>query len=264
MPESYLEINKEFWNSRVDGHVDSDFYDNKTFLEGRNSLNKIELPLLGDLKGKSVLHLQCHFGQDSISMARMGARVTAVDFSEKAIATGKRLNEECGTKVEFVCADVYSLPEILQQEFDIVFTSYGTIGWLPVITKWANVVSKFTKSGGAFVMAEFHPFVWTFDEDLNEPTYSYFNDKPIVDDEEGSYANPANGVKSKYMGWNHGLAEVINALKSANIQLEDFQEFDYSPYDVFPEMELRAEGEYILKKWPNLIPLVYSLRCTKG
>lgn len=129
--ENYLEINKKSWNAKVEPHLKSDFYFVNEFLQGRTSLNSIELELLGDVKDKTILHLQCHFGQDSISLSRMGAKVTGIDLSDKAIEAAKDLAKQCDTNTEFICSDVYELPNILNQKFDIVFTSYGTIGWLP-------------------------------------------------------------------------------------------------------------------------------------
>src|SRR5688572_730649 len=135
----YLEKNRRLWNARTDVHVTSEFYELDKFLAGKSSLNEIELNLLGDLKGKSVLHLQCHFGQDSISLARLGAEVTGVDLSDKAIAKAKELAKQTGANAEFICTDIYELPQHLDKKFDVVFTSYGTIGWLPDLDKWAKI-----------------------------------------------------------------------------------------------------------------------------
>lgn len=258
--EHYLDINKDFWNARVTGHLTSDFYRMDEFLAGQTSLNSIELDLLGDIRGKKILHLQCHFGQDSLSLQRMGAKVTGVDFSDQAIQAAKDLNKQLDLNTEFICADIFSLPEILNDKFDIVFTSYGTIGWLPNIEKWAKVIAYFMKSGSQFIMAEFHPFIWTFDDDLKEIKYSYFKSESIVDDEEGSYANKDKEIKSPFMCCNHSISEVFNALKKEQVYIEDFHEFNYSPYDVFPDMEEVEDRKFILKKWPKMVPLVYSLR----
>lgn len=142
---NYIEINKQSWNNRVDAHLKSEFYDVTGFLNGNSSLNSIELELLGDVKGKSILHLQCHFGQDSISLARLGAKVTSVDLSDKAIENGKTLAKQTSADVNFICCDVYDLPHHLTEQFDMVFTSYGTIGWLPDLDKWASLISRYLK-----------------------------------------------------------------------------------------------------------------------
>ena len=127
----YLEINRQAWNNKIDTHLKSAFYDLDSFLQGKSSLNDIELKLLGDVKGKSILHLQCHFGQDSISLSRLGAEVTGVDLADKAIASAKEIASKTNSTTKFICCDIYDLPNHLDEQFDIVFTSYGTIGWLP-------------------------------------------------------------------------------------------------------------------------------------
>jgi 2-polyprenyl-3-methyl-5-hydroxy-6-metoxy-1,4-benzoquinol methylase len=148
---NYIDINRKSWNSKVPIHVDSAFYDVAGFKAGQSSLKEIELELLGDIKGKSVLHLQCHFGQDTISLSRLGATTTGVDLSDQAIDVAQKLAEEVGSDATFICCDIYDLPTHLDREFDIVFTSYGTIGWLPEMDKWAKIVSKYLKPGGKFV-----------------------------------------------------------------------------------------------------------------
>ncbi|MNU13517.1 bifunctional 3-demethylubiquinone-9 3-methyltransferase/ 2-octaprenyl-6-hydroxy phenol methylase [compost metagenome] len=184
--ENYLDINRKSWNAKVEPHLKSDFYFVDEFLKGRTSLNSIELGLLGDIKGKTILHLQCHFGQDSISLSRMGAKVTGIDLSDKAIEAGKDLAKQCNIDTEFICSDVYDLPTILDEKFDIIFTSYSTIGWLPDLKKWAGVIDHFLKPNGQFIMAEFHPVVWMFDDDFKDIAYNYFNEKPIVETSEGT------------------------------------------------------------------------------
>ena len=156
---NYLEKNKDSWNRRTDYHVDSEFYDVKGFLRGNTSLKSVELNLLGDIKTKSILHLQCHFGQDTLSLARMGAEATGVDLSDNAIKNANLLAEKAKLKADFICCDIYSLPQHLDKQFDIVFTSYGTIGWLPDIDKWAKIVSRYLKPGGKLVFVDFHPVV---------------------------------------------------------------------------------------------------------
>ena len=150
--EKHLNTNKNLWNNKVAHHVASDFYKMDDFLNGKTSLNTIELDLLGNIEGKSVLHLQCHFGQDSISLARLGAKVTAIDFSEIAIEKAKEIATQTNTNVDFICCNIYDLSNFLNKKFDVVFTSYGTIGWLPDIIKWANIVSHYLKPKGQFVI----------------------------------------------------------------------------------------------------------------
>ena len=161
--KNYIEINKQAWNKKTDMHIKSDFYDIDGFLNGNSSLNEIELKLLGNIKSKSILHLQCHFGQDTISLTRLGAIATGIDLSDNAINQAILLSEKTNTKVDFISCDIYDLPKHLDKQFDIVFTSYGAIGWLPDLDKWGQIISKFLKPNGKFVFVEFHPVVWMFD-----------------------------------------------------------------------------------------------------
>lgn len=163
MNQDYLAVNKELWNHKTHIHLKSDFYEVEAFKKGKTSLKPIELALLGDVKGKSILHLQCHFGQDSMCLSRMGADVTGVDISDVAIHEATTLSTELGLNTTFVCCDVYAAKELITEKFDIVFTTYGTIGWLPDMDKWADIVSHFLKPTGKFVFVELHPVVWIFD-----------------------------------------------------------------------------------------------------
>lgn len=259
----YISINKKSWNNRTDVHVDSEFYDVKGFLEGKSSLNDIELNLLGDIKGKNILHLQCHLGQDSISLSKLGAEVTGIDLSDKAIAKGKELAKLAGTTTEFICSDVYDLPNHLDKQFDIVFTSYGVVGWLPDMDKWAKVIAHFLKPGGQFVMAEFHPVVWMFDDDFQKVGYNYFNTGAIVETESGTYANKEAPLNEEYVMWNHGFAEVFTSLLLNDMQLTALQEFDYSPYNCFKHTVEFAPQKYRIAHIENKFPMVYAPVATK-
>ena len=263
MELNYLEINRESWNNKVDIHLKSDFYDLPGFLKGKSSLNDIELKLLGDLKGKSILHLQCHFGQDSISLSRLGAEVTGVDLSDKAIEAAKGIAKETSIKADFLCCDIYDLPNHCNKQFDIVFTSYGTIGWLPDLDKWAKVVSFFLKPGGKFVLAEFHPVVWMFDDDFEKIKYNYFNTGAIVETVSGTYANKTADLKQEYVMWNHDLSEVFNSLIKNGMEIKSFDEFDYSPYNCFNKAHESGPGKYRIEHLDNKIPMVYSILATK-
>ncbi len=261
--DNYIEINKKLWNKRTEIHFDSEFYNNDLFIEGRNSLNEIELKILGDLEGKDVLHLQCHFGQDSISLGRLGANVTGVDLSNISIEKAKELALKTNSKAKFINCDVYDLPNNLVKEFDIVFTSYSTIGWLPDLNKWAEIVSKFLKPGGKFVFVEFHPVVWMFDDDFKNIKYNYFKDQPIVEMEENTYADKAAPVNEQSVSWNHGMSEVVNSLIQNGLEINSLDEFDYSPYDCFNETEEFESGKFRIKHMDNKIPMVYSILAKK-
>lgn len=258
----YIEINKAAWNIKTAAHVHSEFYKQEAFLAGQNTLQSIELNLLGDVKGKSILHLQCHFGQDTLSLARMGATTVGVDFSEKAIQVAKDANETLGLNSQFVCCNIYDLPQHLKGQFDVVFTSYGTIGWLEDIKGWASIIRTFLKPGGQFVFVEFHPAVWMFSNDFSYVQYSYFHDQPIVEDNEGSYADREANITYQTVGFNHSLSEVIQALLKEGLQIHDFQEYNYSPYNCFPDMEQLDVNQFNLKRFGNKLPMVYSVVAT--
>lgn len=261
--DDYLEKNRLSWNKRTEVHIDSEFYDNESFIKGRSSLNSIELDLFGNVEGKKILHLQCHFGQDSISLSRMGAEVVGVDLSDEAIRTAQELAAKTGQSTKFICCDVYDLPNHLTEQFDIVFTSYGTIGWLPDLDKWANVVQQFIKPGGEFIFAEFHPVVWMFDDDFAGVGYSYFNVEAIREVESGTYADRDAGLETEFVTWNHHMAEVVMSLMKAGIEIKELHEFDYSPYDCFGHTEEFEQGKFRIKHLGNKIPMVYSLRAEK-
>lgn len=255
----YIAKNKAAWNKRALQHVKSEFYDMATWKEGRNSLKEIELELLGDVKGLKILHLQCHFGQDTLSLARMGAEVTGMDFSEEAIAQARSINAEMGLDARFICCDIYELDQHLDEEFDLVFTSYGVLGWLPDMERWAQMAARFVKPGGRFVMAEFHPVVWMFDDDFTKVQYKYDAPEAIVEEYEGSYASPDSGDQYESVGWNHGMAKVVQSLINAGIQIDRLQEYHYSPWNCFSGTEEIGPDRYIIKKLGDKIPMVYAV-----
>ena len=263
MSTDYIKINKNLWNARLQSHLESDFYDMNGFLEGRSSLNPIELELLGDVKGKSILHLQCHFGQDSLSLSRMGAKVTGVDLSDKAINKAKELAEDQNLDAHFICCDVYDLESHLDEKFDIVFTSYGTIGWLPDLNQWAQLISKYLKPGGQFIFVEFHPVIWMYDNDFSEVRYNYFKAEPIIEDEEGTYADRNAAISKRSVTWNHGLSEVVTSLIENGLQITVFREYDYSPYNCFANTFEPEPNKFRIKTFGNNVPMVYSIKAIK-
>ncbi len=261
--EKYIELNRESWNRRTAVHLTSEFYDVEGFLNGKNTLKDIELNLLGDISNKKVLHLQCHFGQDSISLSRLGAKVTGVDFSDKAIESARILNEQTKTDAVFICCDIYDLPQHLDETFDIIFTSYGTIGWLPDLNKWAQIISRFLKTGGKFIFVEFHPVVWMFDDDFSKLAYDYFNYGAIYETEKGTYADKNADIELSYIMWNHSTSEVLNALIQHQMEILSFDEFDYSPYDCFKHTIEFENEKFRIKHLEKKFPMVFSLSAIK-
>ncbi len=259
----YISKNKTAWNAKTKYHLDSEFYDMKSFLDGKNSLKEIELNLLGDVNEKSVVHLQCHFGQDSLSLARMGAKVTGVDFSDQAICQAKELNTKLNLDAQFICSDLYDLPNQLNEKFDLVFTSYGTIGWLPDLDRWVSIIAHLLKPGGQFIMADFHPFVWMMDANFTKIQYPYFNVEDIIETETGTYANRDAPIQNETISWNHSTSELLNSLIKNGLTINVFDEFDYSPYPCFNTMEEFESGKFRIKHLGNKIPMVYAIKATK-
>ncbi len=263
--KTYFEQNQKIWDDRVETHLKSDFYDQLGFMAGKSSLKEIEANALGDVKGKSILHLQCHFGQDSMSWVRQGAKVTGIDFSEKAIEAARKINAELGLDATFIQSDVYELPNVLEGQFDIVFTTYGGIPWLPDLEKWAGVVGHFLKPGGTFYQAEFHPLFYIFNFDNHKVEYGYFTEKnPYTEEISGTYADRYAGVQGTENFWNHSLSEVMMPLIRQGLQVVDFQEYDYAPYNCFPNMVEREPGRFAWGNFGVRIPHIFSLKMVKG
>jgi len=261
--ENYLEINRKSWNNKTSIHLRSEFYDLEGFLKGKSSLNDIELTMLGDVRGKSILHLQCHFGQDTISLSRLGADVTGVDLSDKAIEQAEQIARETRSDARFICCDIYELPNQHNQQYDIVYTSYGVIGWLPDLDKWAGVISKFLKPGGRLVFVEFHPVVWMFDDDFEGIKYSYFNSGAIVETASGTYADKTADLHQQYVMWNHSLSDILNAILKHGMDLNILDELDYSPYNCFNKTTEIAPGKYRIQHLGDKIPMIFSILATK-
>jgi ubiquinone/menaquinone biosynthesis C-methylase UbiE len=259
----YYEANRRLWNSRTSLHIDSKFYDMAGFRAGKSSLCGIELVEMGPIAGKSLLHLQCHFGQDTISLARHGAQVTGVDFSETAIQAAKILAEELQMPAEFLCHNIYDLPDQLNGQFDIVFTSFGTIGWLHDIQQWARLIFRLLKPGGRFYMIEFHRFYHLFNE-TGLLIYPYFH-SPIPD-QEISDKTYADGLKHEPMAeywWNHSMSDIIMALIQSELQIELFHEFPYSVYRLGDQMVETNSGKWVFPGIRDKIPYMFSIGASR-
>ncbi|WP_286269178.1 class I SAM-dependent methyltransferase [Thalassotalea hakodatensis] len=253
----YLSINRKAWDDRTEIHVNSTFYDVNAFISGKSSLNEIELNQVGEVKGKSLLHLQCHFGLDTLSWARKGAIVTGVDLSTKAIVQANKLNNELGLNATFIASDIYQFSDENTKKYNIVFTSYGVLCWLPDLDRWAQTVAKALLPGGELHLIEFHPTI-----DLLTG-YSYFpRTEPDVEAEE-TYTENSDGVKSTIVTWPHAFSEVINALISAGLFIEQVNEFPYSPYNCIEDLEYVAEQGYQLLHKGQQVPLIYAIKARK-
>jgi SAM-dependent methyltransferase len=266
--EEYTEANRARWDELVPIHLRSAYYDVDGFKSGRLSLSPVEREELGGVEGLSLLHLQCHFGLDTLSWARLGARVVGVDFSEKAIGAAQALAAELGIDARFVCSDVNDLPNVLEEQFDIVFTSYGVLCWLPDIEQWANVAAHFLLPGGTFHIVEFHPFACVFDDEgeVLRLRYPYFSSsEPLIfEGGAGSYADRGAELRTNVVySWTHSLSEVLNAIISAGLSIDFLHEFSVSPEAFRPGMERGPDGVYRLKEHGESIPLLFSIKATK-
>lgn len=264
--DEFLKSNRKLWNAWTRVHVKSIFYDVDGFKAGKSSLDKIELEL-GEVRGKSLLHLQCHFGMTTLSWARLGARVTGADFSDEAIGEARALAQAVGLEANFVCANIYDLPNALQGEFDFVFTSHGVLGWLPDLNEWARVIAHFLKRGGTFYSVEAHPTAYIFDEENPDDLrvrYPYFHiAAPGSSETHGSYADRAADIHSVEYYWYFSMSDVINALIRAGLQILELREYDYNSWQMYPFMLQDAEGWWRLpEKFPKL-PLMFSLKAIK-
>lgn len=261
--KTYFDSNKDLWNNKTDVHIDSEFYDNESFLKGRNSLNPFELEYLGDVTGKKILHIQCHFGQDSISLARMGAKVTATDISDQAIQKGREFNEQCGTDVKFVETDTYHINDHITDTYDIVFMTYGVICWLPDIGKLAEIVKARLNPGGKMISVEFHPVLNLFDFPNQKISYSYNNVHVYEEEIEGTYAEQETELKGKEFFWQHSIEEVTMPYINLGLQMTAFREYYHSPYNTFESMKEVEKGKFVYGDFPYPIPHMYLTEFTK-
>lgn len=262
--KEYLAVNKKLWDDKTEVHYQSEFYDVNSFVEGRNSLNSIEIELFGNIEGKKILHLQCHFGQDTISLARLGAITTGVDLSGKSIEKANELNKLCGTNVQFIQSDINSAHKVLDEKFDMVFTSYGTVGWHPDVNIWAQTVERFLKPGGKFIIVDFHPVLWIFDDSFKKIVHNYSDPNPIIEEYSGTYTNRDANITCKSYCWNHGMASIVDSLIKQGLSVTDFREYFYSPYNCFQNTVEIEEGKFQIEGLENKIPMLYSVVAEKA
>jgi SAM-dependent methyltransferase len=283
----WARLNREHWDEKVPVHVASEFYDLAPLRAGAGRLYPVEeaeLPLIAPKgwQGQRVLHLQCHFGADTLVLAQRGAEVVGLDFSMPAVKQARALADELGLadRSRFVCADLYDARHALPQpeSFDVVYTTWGTIGWLPDIAEWARIIAWFLKPGGRLYFADGHPAAFVFDDprpgaptaDLDGgparfPTarFSYFEAQPLDLDEGADYADPdAELANSRTVEWMHPLGQTLTALIDAGLSIDFVHEHDAVPWQMFSVLEPRGDG---LWGWPATpwLPLGVSLGATR-
>lgn len=269
--DRYLSANRALWDEWADVNARSEFYRVEQFKQGVSRLRDYELAEVGPVEGRTLLHLQCHFGLDTLSWAREGAIVTGADFSPRALELARSLADELGIPATFVESDLYELPERLDGAFDVVYTSRGVIGWLPDVERWAEVAAHFLNPGGFFYVTEVHPFLQVFEDegdvDFSRPQlrYPYWShEQPLEFDVRGSYADRTAEIRSKKeYGWNHSLGEIVTSLVRTGLHVEFLHEFPFLdwPSPGFVEAE---DGTFRLP--PELdgrLPLFFSLKASK-
>ena len=267
--DRYVDANRRHWNELTPIHRESEFYDVPGFKAGKSTLHSVELEDLVDVSGKSLLHLQCHFGLDTMSWARLGARVTGVDFSDKSIELACSLAEELGSQARFILSDIYGLTGLLDERFDIVFTSYGVLTWLPDLGRWGQLISHFLKPGGTFYMVEFHPFSEVFDDECAGANlrlrYPYFHTRePMRFETERDYADADAEVSTPEYAWAHSMGDIVNSIVSAGLRIEFLHEFPFTAYRALPMMDRGEDGWWRLKAGSGSVPLMFSLKATKA
>jgi SAM-dependent methyltransferase len=268
-----IRANNELWDVWTPIHAGSEFYDLEGFKRGGIRLSDEEMAAVGDVTGRSLLHLQSHFGIDTLSWARLGARVTGADFSRVAVEIATGLAAELGfPDARFVRSDLYDLPANLDGTFDIVYTSRGVLGWLPDIRRWAQVVAHFVAPGGTFFISEIHPVAQAFEDEGVGPgelrlTYPYWeHPEALTFPVKGSYADPDADVGDlTEHGWDHGLGEIVTALIDAGLRIDSLVEHPYLDWKVdFLVADPEAPGRWRLPAdVGGEMPLMFSLRATK-
>jgi len=264
-----MEANRRHWDDVVPVHVAAPGYAVEAFKAGASKLNPTELEELGDVRGKTLLHLQCHFGLDTLSWAREGAIVTGIDFSEVAIDEARKLARATGIDARFVISNVYDLPENLEGEFDVVYTSHGALNWLPDIAAWAQVVAQFLSRGGTFYVSEFHPMSMIFDDDpaLTElrVKYPYFPEfGPIADTQDGTYVDREAKFEHRLRyDFPHSLGEVVTSLIDAGLRIDFLHEFPFTGWKFLEFMVPEKGHGWRLRDLHGCVPLLYSIKATK-
>lgn len=260
---SYLEINRAFWDELVQHHLNCDFYKASSFRNGGNVLDPLVRKGLGDVAGRRLLHLQCHFGLDTLSLARMGADVTGIDFSAAAIAAAKTLARETGLGAEFVEADVLDPPSGLV-DFDIVFASWGAIAWIPDLAEWMRVAAAALGPGGRLYLADGHPTMLMLDERASADApfticYPYDSAVPLVLDNQGDYATDAVLRSHRNVQWLHGLDRILNAAIDAGFVIRKFEELDHIPWKGLPQLVKADDYYWTLPPTIPRFPLGFAL-----
>jgi SAM-dependent methyltransferase len=274
MDEEHRNLNRANWNERAPAHAASPDYACARFAEDPRYLSdtvRFDLPRLGSIAGLRGVHLQCHIGTDTISLARLGAQMSGLDFSPASLLEARRLAQVAGADIDFHESDVYLAGQLLGRgRFDLVFTGIGALCWLPDIRRWAQVVAELLRPGGRLFMREGHPVLWSLANPaadarlvLEDPYFECV--EPIVVEERGSYVETAASFSQHLTyQWNHGLGELVTALLDQGMELTQLVEHDSVPWQALPgHMEPVGGGEWRLRDRPLRLPHSYTLQARK-
>lgn len=271
----YDRVNQANWDSRAPLHAtrEDSGYQVQRYIDDPQLISsavELDRQLLGNLAGVEAVHLQCHIGTDTLSLARLGASVTGLDYSARSVDEARKLVAETKDRVEYVEANVYDAASVLPREhFDLVYTGIGALCWLPDIKKWAQVVASLLKPGGVLHIREGHPILFSIDDELSDDLhlrFSYFETvEPLTWDDDISYVETTDKIEyTRTYQWNHGMAEIITALLEAGLQLETFIEHDSAQWEALPgQMEQRNAAEWIMTERHGVIPLSFTIRAVK-
>lgn len=269
----YLTLNKTNWDERAPLHAASADYAVQRFVDDPQFLSDVvqfDRPLLGDIQGLRGVHLQCHIGTDTLSLARLGARMSGLDFSSASLAEARTLAQRCNTPIDYHESDVFAATDVLPRgEFDLVYTGIGALCWLPSIERWAQTVGALLKPGGRLFIREGHPMLWALDEEQRDSlqvAFPYFErSEPLVWDEDTTYVETESNLKATVTHeWNHGLGEIISALLAQGLEITGLVEHQSIPWEALPgQMVVDERGEWRLKEAPWRLPLSYTLQAVK-
>lgn len=260
---TYLQTNRRNWNQKASINFLSSYYDVTGFKQGKLALQSIERDGLGDVQGQDLLHLQCHFGLETLSLARLGARVVGVDFADKAVAYAESLAAELNIPGRFICSDIYDLPQALNDTFDIVFVSYGSLGWLPDLDRWADVIHHCLRPGGMLYVVDFHPILWMM-EWGSTVVHAYEGEgQPIAIGSPEAYADPSVQVDGVDYWWNHGVGGILNSLIERQLRIEDFTEYPYCTYNAAHMLTQGDDGHWSLDGVGRKYPILFTLKAVK-
>lgn len=261
----YFDMNRFNWNQKANINYGSEYYDVEKFKKTLCSLYPLDHDLLGNIKGKKILHLMCHFGMDTISMAYKGADVTGVDFSDDAIKFAKKLSTEVGVQSKFICSNVYDIPDVIKETFDIVYMTYGTIGWLPDLFRLAEIIYGLLNNNGFYLLIDSHPIYWMFGSPTDSTiVYPYESGDQVIEIKpEGTYADENAKIEGVEYWWNHGISKIINSLISNKLQIQYFNEYNYDSRKVNKTDIQDSNGNWTCPELEGKYPLMFAVKAKK-